>query len=113
RCDDDVGATGGGDGRRSRSAQGAELVTNRTETAVPPEVTRGIETSAARRRVVIERLQPEIDGGRFPIKRTSGEWVTVTVDAFADGHDQLAGVLKYRKGGRGHWTGVPLQPLAN
>jgi len=88
-------------------------VTNRTETAVPPEVTRGIDPSAARRRVVIERLQPEIDGGRFPIKRTSGEWVTVTVDAFADGHDLLAGVLKYRKAGRGDWTETPLKPLDN
>jgi starch synthase (maltosyl-transferring) len=80
---------------------------------VPPEVTRGIDPSAARRRVVIERLQPEIDGGRFPIKRTSGEWVTVTVDAFADGHDLLAGVLKYRKAGRGDWTETPLKPLDN
>jgi starch synthase (maltosyl-transferring) len=47
-------------------------------------------------RIVIERLQPEIDGGRFPIKRTVGEVVSVTVDMFADGHDAIDGVLKYR-----------------
>ena len=47
-------------------------------------------------RVVVERVQPEIDGGRFPIKRAVGESVTIVVDAFADGHDLLAGVLKYR-----------------
>jgi starch synthase (maltosyl-transferring) len=50
-----------------------------------------------RRRVVVERLRPEIDGGRFPIKRTPGDTVTVTVDMFADGHDVIAGVLKYRR----------------
>jgi starch synthase (maltosyl-transferring) len=49
-----------------------------------------------RRRVVIERLQPSVDGGRFPIKRTLGETVVVTGDLFADGHDLIAGVLKYR-----------------
>src|SRR5262245_12377357 len=52
---------------------------------------------AARRRVVIERMQPELDAGRVPIKRTVGESVTVTVDIFGDGHDLLAGVVKYRK----------------
>ena len=41
----------------------------------------------ALRRVIVERVQPEIDGGRFPIKRTPGESVNVTADIFADGHD--------------------------
>jgi starch synthase (maltosyl-transferring) len=50
----------------------------------------------AAQRVVVERLQPEIDGGRFPIKRTVGEAVSVSVDMFADGHDAIGGVLKYR-----------------
>jgi starch synthase (maltosyl-transferring) len=41
------------------------------------------------RRVVIERLTPEIDGGRFAIKRVVGETVVVEADVFADGHDQI------------------------
>ena len=57
-------------------------------------------STAARRRVIVERLQPEIDAGRFPIKRVIGETVDVTVDVFADGHDLLAGVLKHRRVGR-------------
>ena len=52
------------------------------------------------RRVVVERLQPAIDEGRFPIKRAVGETVIVTGDIFADGHDLIAGVLKYRPVGR-------------
>ena len=49
-----------------------------------------------RGRVIVEHVWPEIDGGRFPIKRTVGEHVTVSADVFADGHDLLAGVVKFR-----------------
>jgi starch synthase (maltosyl-transferring) len=48
------------------------------------------------RRVVVERVRPEIDGGRFPIKCTVGEAVDVSADVFADGHDVLAAVLRDR-----------------
>jgi len=47
-------------------------------------------------RVVIEAVEPAVDDGRFPIKRTIGEAVRVSADIFADGHDRLAGVLRYR-----------------
>ena len=56
----------------------------------------GPRDERGRRRVVIERVWPEIDGGRFPIKRAVGEQITVSADVFADGHDVLAGVVKYR-----------------
>jgi starch synthase (maltosyl-transferring) len=62
---------------------------------------------------VLERLQPDVDAGRFPIKRTAGEVVSVTVDMFADGHDALAGVLKYRRAGERHWHEAPLAHLDN
>jgi starch synthase (maltosyl-transferring) len=48
------------------------------------------------RRVVVERVLPQVDGGRFPIKRTVGESVQVSADVFADGHDQIAAVVHYR-----------------
>jgi starch synthase (maltosyl-transferring) len=71
----------------------------------------------AAQRVVVERLQPEIDGGRFPIKRTVGKIVSVSVDMFADGHDAIAGVLKYRQKDEGpgfqEWSEVPLTDLGN
>jgi starch synthase (maltosyl-transferring) len=50
------------------------------------------------RRVVIEHVQPEIDGGRFPIKRTPGEFVEVAASIFADGHDVIAAILRDRAG---------------
>src|SRR6185437_14386697 len=52
---------------------------------------------AFRRRVVVERIEPEIDGGRFPIKRTVGETVDVSATIFADGHDVVAAVLRDRR----------------
>ena len=48
-----------------------------------------------RKRVVIERVSPEIDCGRFPIKRVAGETVVVEADVFADGHDQIACEILY------------------
>ena len=39
---------------------------------------------------------PEIDAGRFPAKRAVGETVRVEADIFADGHDALAAVVKYK-----------------
>jgi starch synthase (maltosyl-transferring) len=50
------------------------------------------------RRVVIERIRPQVDGGRFPVKRTVGEDVAVTATIFADGHDVLGAVLRDRPG---------------
>jgi len=50
-----------------------------------------------RRRVVIEHVTPEIDGGRFAIKRTVGETVTVEADIFSDSHDAISCVLLYRE----------------
>jgi starch synthase (maltosyl-transferring) len=66
------------------------------------------------RRVIIEQLQPHIDEGRFPIKRTLGESVVVTADIVADGPDRLAGVLKYRPVGRAlPWQEVALTAAGN
>jgi starch synthase (maltosyl-transferring) len=73
----------------------------------------GPRDERGRRRVVIERVWPEIDGGRFPIKRTVGEYVTVSADVLADGHDLLAGVLKYRFVPTGEWLEIPLTARDN
>ena len=82
-------------------------------TQVSMTVARDETGAAGQRRVVIERLRPEIDAGRFPIKRTVGDAVSVTVDMFADGHDLLAGVLKHRRVPAASWTEIPLTPLGN
>jgi starch synthase (maltosyl-transferring) len=72
-----------------------------------------MERTEGRIRVVIEHVSPEIDGGRFPIKRTVGDTVVVEADIFADGHDALSGLLLYRKEQDRDWTEVPLAFLVN
>lgn len=64
-------------------------------------------------RVVIERVDPEIDEGRFPIKRVVGEEVVVEADVFADGHDVLSAVLLYRFEDDLSWEETPMEPLVN
>jgi starch synthase (maltosyl-transferring) len=48
-----------------------------------------------RRRVTIENVRPQIDCGRFSIKRVVGERVIVEADVLADGHDHVACQLLY------------------
>ena len=64
-------------------------------------------------RVMIEGVFPEIDGGRYAIKRVSGEKVLVEADIFADGHDVLTALVKHRPAGRSSWTESPMEPLGN
>src|SRR6266566_6284369 len=66
-----------------------------------------------RRRVVIEGVRPEIDCGRFPIKRTVGETVVVEADIFTDGHDLVDAVLLYRKETDRVLTEAPMEALVN
>lgn len=47
-------------------------------------------------RVYIDNVYPEIDGGKYPIRRVPGEIVEVEADVFADGHDLVCARLLYR-----------------
>ena len=81
-------------------------------TSARPE---GARLLAAERpsRIVVEGLSPEVDHGRFPAKRTVGEKVVVEADVYAEGHDALAAVLRWRPESRPEWTEVPMEPLGN
>src|SRR5437867_3564764 len=78
-----------------------------------PTASRGAMARHGTKRVVIEGVQPEIDAGRFPVKRAVGEEVVVEADVFADGHDQLAASLLHAREGEPGWTEVPMVPLVN
>ena len=41
-------------------------------------------------RVIIENVQPQVDGGLYPAKRTVGERVDVSATIFGDGHDHIS-----------------------
>lgn len=84
-------------------ASASEL--EQTTSAASPDEGRG--------RVVIEAVHPEIDGGRFAIKRSVGEDIEIEADAFADGYDLIACVLRYRGETDSRWREVPMRALGN
>ena len=65
-----------------------------------------------RGRVVIEKVSPQIDCGRFPIKRIVGETVVVEADVFADGHDLVTCQVLYREGEK-EWQSSTMTRLDN
>ncbi len=71
------------------------------------------ELDDGRRRVAIEHVLPQIDCGRFPIKRVAGETVAVEADVFADGHDQVACQLLYWRETDKTPQTSPMVPLGN
>jgi starch synthase (maltosyl-transferring) len=71
------------------------------------------EAVQALRRVVIEGVAPEVDAGRFPIKRTVGEKVQVRADVYADGHDLLRAVLLHRREDERAWTEQEMRLINN
>ncbi len=72
-----------------------------------------MELKDGRNRVVIENVYPELDEGRFPIKRVAGEEVEVYADLFADGHDLISAVLMYRHEKQRKWREVRMSELGN
>ena len=63
--------------------------------------------------VVIENVEPCLDGGRYPIKRVIGQVLKVSADIFKDGHDQLSAVLKWRKVNDSDWYQTPMRQSEN
>jgi starch synthase (maltosyl-transferring) len=66
-----------------------------------------------RRRVAIEAVSPEVEAGRFPAKRSLGEKVAIEADVFADGHDAVSCIIRYRHHSENAWTEVPMVALGN
>ena len=59
-------------------------------------------------RLVIENLTPQLDGGRYAIKRLLGRAVDVGVNVFKDGHDLIAAHILYRPVGASEFRAAPL-----
>ncbi len=65
------------------------------------------------RRVVISDVKPEINEGRFPIKRIQGERVVVEASVFADGHEVLTCRLMVRRDSESRWEELSMIALGN
>lgn len=63
--------------------------------------------------IIIERVLPELDGGRYPVKREVGDRLEVTADIFRDGHEKIAAYLKYRPSDASEWSEVEMHFVDN
>ncbi len=69
--------------------------------------------SDGRSRIIIENVQPVVDGGFYPAKRVIGERVDVTASIFTDGHDHIRASLFYKKEINAQWIELPLRHISN
>ena len=60
------------------------------------------------RPIVITSVTPEVDGGRYAIKREVGDELVVHADVFKDGHDKLSVMLMLRRRDETTWQEVPM-----
>jgi len=67
----------------------------------------------SRRGIIIERITPELDGGRYPVKRVVGDQLLVTADIFADGHGLLDAAVLLRADDETAWRRAPMRPIDN
>ncbi|MEO3432183.1 maltotransferase domain-containing protein [Inquilinus sp. CAU 1745] len=87
---------------------------NRTRTASSFKAPALSPGSAARlkaleaRRFIITNVTPEIDGGRYPVKREDGDRLEVQADIVCDGHMVIAGRLLCRPADEKEWRETPL-----
>jgi starch synthase (maltosyl-transferring) len=67
-----------------------------------------VESAAASGAFHIEDIYPQIDSGRFPVKRIAGERVEVWADVYRDGHDQIDCALVWRLENDREWRRAPM-----
>ena len=59
---------------------------------------------AAHTNIIIQGVHPELDCGRYPVKREVGDVLEARAEIFKEGHDVLAAVLKHREKGAKTWS---------
>lgn len=67
----------------------------------------------AGQRVIIEDVQPEIDGGRHPVKRIVGDILEIWADIFCDGQDQIAARILYKEARAADWLETSMAHFDN
>ena len=63
--------------------------------------------------ILIERVEPAVDDGRYPCKREVGDHLEVSADIFKEGHDLLDAVILYRARDESQWIQAPMRPVGN
>src|SRR3954466_568130 len=64
-------------------------------------------------RIQIQRVTPQIDSGRYAVKRTLGDTVEVGARIFRDGHEILGAAVRYKQASGSRWQEAPLSAVGN
>ncbi len=64
-------------------------------------------------RVFIENIQPQVNCGKFPVKRVLNDKFQVTADIYCDSHDVLSAEVLYRSEGEREWQTVEMKHVIN
>lgn len=63
--------------------------------------------------VLVENVGPTVDCARYPVKRETGDVLTVFADIFREGHDKIAAVVKYRRWTDSSWREAEMKYVDN
>ncbi len=63
--------------------------------------------------ILIENVQPQVDCGRYPVKREVGDVLEVSADIFREGHDLISAVVKYKAKDEEAWSEVDMAFVDN
>ena len=63
--------------------------------------------------LVIENIRPNIEGGRFMLKREPGDTVTLQADIFRHSHEKYDAAIFYRHVSKKKWEQAPMHFVDN
>jgi starch synthase (maltosyl-transferring) len=97
----------------TRTTARSRSVPTSSPTEPQPAAEPGADAIGTRRSIVIERVAPELDGGRHAVKRVVGDTLLVSADIFADGHDLLDAALLVRAEDEPVWSEASMRLVDN
>ena len=72
-----------------------------------------MKPAEGRKRVIIEEIQPQVDCGRYPVRRVIGDRIDISAAIFSDGHDHVSAQLLLKHSSDADWQILPLTALPN
>jgi starch synthase (maltosyl-transferring) len=101
----------GGARRDGRGVSGSEwdVAAKRSATPAVLRDERAVPSYA----IEIEHVEPQVEGGRYDVKRAVGDVVEVSATIFKDGHDVLGAAVLYRATSDSEWIETPMAPTGH
>ncbi|MFH1801175.1 MAG: alpha-1,4-glucan--maltose-1-phosphate maltosyltransferase [Candidatus Omnitrophota bacterium] len=63
--------------------------------------------------IIIEGIRPAVDFGKYPVKCTAGDTISVTTDIFKNGNDVIGACIQYREKTQEGWKESLMRSLEN